>query len=125
MRQIEKLIQRVPVVKQIYQGMRDMIDSIQQFSMPAQAGQFRHVVLVPISGSQSYAIGFLTGIFQDDQKRSLANVFVPTPPNPFNGLLYIVPEKDIVYADYLSIEQATKMIISLGMITPKISFANK
>ena len=125
MRQVERLIQRVPVVKQIYQGVRDMIDSIQQFSNPEQGGQFRHVVLVPISGNQSYAIGFLTGFFHDDKGRSFGNVFVPTPPNPFNGLLYVVSEKEIVYAHYLSIEQATKMIISLGMITPKAALENK
>lgn len=71
-----------------------------------------------MSKDESYAIGYLTGRFLGSDDRWYANVFVPTPPNPFNGLLYIVPEEKIVKTPSITTEQATKMIISMGIMTP-------
>ena len=43
--------------------------------------------------------------------------FVPTTPNPTSGYIIIVPKKDIIELD-MEIDEALKMIISLGVVVP-------
>ena len=45
------------------------------------------------------------------------NVYVPTTPNPTSGFLLYVPVKDLKPLD-MSVEDAVKMVISVGMVTP-------
>ena len=42
---------------------------------------------------------------------------MPTTPNPTSGLIIIVPKKDITVLD-MDIDEALKMIISLGVVVP-------
>jgi uncharacterized membrane protein len=42
---------------------------------------------------------------------------VPTTPNPTSGLILIVPLKDVIELD-MDIDEALKMIISLGVVVP-------
>ena len=44
-------------------------------------------------------------------------VFVPTPPNPTSGLILMVPEQDVIELD-MNVEDALKMVISLGVVVP-------
>ena len=45
------------------------------------------------------------------------NVFVPATPNPSTGFLLFVPKSDVRLLD-MSTEEAAKLIISGGIITP-------
>jgi uncharacterized membrane protein len=123
---LDQLLTAVPIVKTIYTSLQQVVQAFQQFGDKSNPQKFSQVVLVPFSGSDSYSIGFLTGRFRDPAGQEYANVFVPTPPNPFNGLLVVAPIERLVKIDYLTVEQATKMIISLGLVTPKsITVATK
>jgi uncharacterized membrane protein len=42
---------------------------------------------------------------------------VPTTPNPTSGFIIIVPKKDVVVLD-MEVDEALKMIISLGVVVP-------
>jgi uncharacterized membrane protein len=44
-------------------------------------------------------------------------VFVPTTPNPTSGYLLIVPREDVIEID-MSLEEATKVVVSGGMVAP-------
>ena len=46
----------------------------------------------------------------------LVSVFVPMTPNPTTGFLRFVPRDEIVPLD-MSLEDATKLIISAGLVT--------
>ena len=46
----------------------------------------------------------------------LVSVFVPMTPNPTTGFLRFVPRGEIVPLD-MSLEDATKLIISAGLVT--------
>ena len=50
-------------------------------------------------------------------RRSLINCFVPTTPNPTSGFIIIVPKKDVTVLD-MEVDEALKMIISLGVVIP-------
>jgi uncharacterized membrane protein len=52
-------------------------------------------------------------------KQDMLYVFVPTTPNPTSGYFLIVPETDVVPLN-ISVEDGMKMIISSGMVAPKI-----
>ncbi len=43
--------------------------------------------------------------------------FVPTTPNPTSGFIIVVPRKDITVLD-MEVDEALKMIISLGVVVP-------
>ena len=43
--------------------------------------------------------------------------FVPTTPNPTSGLVIVVPRKDVRVLD-MEVDEALKMLISLGVVVP-------
>ena len=47
----------------------------------------------------------------------VVNVFLPTTPNPTSGYLLFLPRRELV-ALSMTVEQAIKMIISGGIVTP-------
>jgi uncharacterized membrane protein len=69
------------------------------------------------------ALGFVTGPtrgeIQDKADDELVNVFLPTTPNPTSGFLLFVPKRDLIPLD-MSIEEGMKMVISGGIVAPKI-----
>jgi len=50
----------------------------------------------------------------------MINVFIPTTPNPTSGFYILVSKDDLIVLD-MSVENAFKLIISGGIITPKSS----
>ena len=55
------------------------------------------------------------------QKKTGSNVvcvFVPTTPNPTSGFIIIVPKEDVIELD-MEIDEAFKMIVSLGVVVPE------
>jgi len=47
----------------------------------------------------------------------IVTVFLPTTPNPTSGFMLFVPRKDVNELD-MTVEEALKMIISLGVVVP-------
>jgi uncharacterized membrane protein len=69
----------------------------------------------------AWTIGFITGQttgeIQERTPDDVVNVYVPTTPNPTSGFLLYIPVKDVKPLD-MSVEDAVKMVISVGMVTP-------
>ncbi|BEP28294.1 DUF502 domain-containing protein [Helicovermis profundi] len=112
---LEVVINKIPVVKTIYSSIRD----IGKMFDKDKSSSFKKAVLVdyPLKGSK--CIGFITNdecIF--DGKLSKTAVFVPTTPNPTSGFLLYVDKKDITFID-LPVEDAIKMVVSLGVYSSK------
>ena len=68
-----------------------------------------------------WAIGFVTGqvdaTIQAVVDGPLLSVFVPTTPNPTTGWYAVVPEAETITLS-LSVEDAFKILISGGIVTP-------
>ena len=68
-----------------------------------------------------WTIAFVTGSTEGEIKDlsdfDPVNIYVPTTPNPTSGFLLFVPRKDLVALD-MSVEEAIKMVISGGLVTP-------
>ena len=68
-----------------------------------------------------WAIGFITGRTEGEVQNltveETVNIFLPTTPNPTSGFLLFLPREDVVPLT-MSVEEAIKMVISGGIVTP-------
>lgn len=113
----EKLLSRVPVVKSIYSSVKQVSDTL--FSDSGNA--FRKALLVQYPRQGSWTIAFLTGVPGGDVSNHLlgeyVSIYVPTTPNPTSGFFLMLPKADVIELD-MSVDQALKYIISMGVVAP-------
>jgi len=113
----EDLLNRIPVVRSIYSSVKQISDTL--FSSSGQA--FRKALLVQWPHQGMWTIAFLTGIPGGDVANQLQgdylSVYVPTTPNPTGGYFVMVARKDVIELD-MSVDEALKYIISMGVVPP-------
>ena len=109
----ESLLARVPLVRQLYAGIKQILES---FSKPSKAG-YMEVVLVEFPRVGMRAIGFVTNETTDESGKKLFHIFVPTSPNPTSGFLQIV-EEDKITRTKMSVDDALKVVVSAGRMLP-------
>ncbi len=116
----ERLLARVPVARNIYSGVKQLVEAI--FTSSSQASRFNRVVLIEYPRRGVYALAFTTGpatgLLQQITEQKMINCFVPTTPNPTSGFYLLVPEEDLTQID-LSVEDAFKLVMSAGLVTPE------
>jgi len=115
----ERMVDRIPVVKGIYMLFKQVSDTV----FNRDRGAFRQVVLIEYPRKGIWAVAFVTGVssgeVQNVTAKKLVNIFVPTTPNPTSGFYILVPEEDIIPLT-MTVEEAFKLVISGGMVTPPI-----
>ena len=113
----EALLHRIPVVRSIYQSVKQISDTV--FSPSGQA--FRQAALVQYPRQGSWTIGFLTGApggeIAEHLGDGMVSLYVPTTPNPTSGFFLMVPKADVIELD-MSVEDALKYLISMGVVAP-------
>lgn len=120
----EALLARVPVVKSIYASVKQVSDTL--FSDSGNA--FRQAVLVQFPREGTWTIAFVTGKPGGDVANHLpgdfVSIYVPTTPNPTGGYFLMVPRADLIALD-MSVDEALKYIISMGVVAPPDKFKTK
>ncbi len=116
----ERLLSRVPVARSIYGGVKQLFEAI--LASSSSRASFNRVVLVEYPRRGIYGMAFVTGYVRGPLSkafpdRRLLNCFVPTTPNPTSGYYLLVPEDDVIELE-MSVEDAFKMIMSAGLVTP-------
>ena len=115
LRLIEYISTHIPVVKQVYALGKQMEDIF--LNAPDQK-IFKKAVLVNLPNAGQRAIAFVTGRIKDQNTgEDLLKVYVPMA-HPVIGFMFLVRETETADAG-LSVEDAFKMVVSLGIITPK------
>ena len=113
----ERLMERIPVVRSIYSAAKNFAEIV--FSDSSNA--FKNVLLVEYPRKGIYSLAFQTsselGEVQGRTGEEVVGCFVPTTPNPTSGFIIIVPQKDVTVLD-MDVDEALKMIISLGVVVP-------
>ncbi|MEI4487117.1 DUF502 domain-containing protein [Frigidibacter sp. MR17.14] len=118
-RQAEALVDRMPIVRSVYSGIKQIAETI----FAQNETSFDKACLVEYPRTGVWALGFVSTVAKGEiAARSapgdpLISVFVPTTPNPTSGFLLYVPESQVSYLD-MSIEDAAKLIISAGLVYP-------
>ena len=113
----EKVLARIPVVNSIYNGVKQVSDTL--FSPTGQA--FRKALLVQWPSPGMWTIAFLTGTPGGDIVNHLQgdylSIYVPTTPNPTGGYFVMVPKSAVIELD-MTIDEALKYVISMGVVAP-------
>jgi len=115
----EKLFEKVPVINKVYVFIKTISNSL----MYGKKTPFREPVKIEFF-SGTYTIGFITGEFRTGTKEGFISVFVPTVPNISTGFYLMVPEDKIERLD-LSVTDALKTVISMGMFEPEKNGSGK
>ncbi|MDH3305174.1 MAG: DUF502 domain-containing protein [Gammaproteobacteria bacterium] len=113
----ESLMHRIPVVRSIYSAAKHFAEVV--FSDSGQS--FKNVLLIEYPRKGLYSLAFQTssnlGEVQGRTGEDVVCCFVPTTPNPTSGFIIVVPRKDITVLD-MTVDEALRMIISLGVVVP-------
>ena len=113
----ESLLDRIPIVRTIYGGAKNFAEIVFSDSNDS----FKQVLLIEYPRKGLYSLAFQTsselGEVQARTGEDVVCCFVPTTPNPTSGFVIMVPRKDIKVLD-MDVDEALKMIISLGVVVP-------
>ena len=113
----ESILGRIPIVRSIYGGVKQISDTL--FSPDGKA--FRRAVLVRYPHAGTWTVALVTGTPEHEVTDHLGHdqvsVFVPTTPNITAGFFLIVPRTDTIELQ-MSVDQALKYIISMGVAEP-------
>jgi len=117
----EDILDRMPVVRGIYKALKQVFATV--FSQSGTS--FRKVGLVEfpqgawsvvfISAEPSPAIeSYLPAAAAE----AWVSVFMPCAPNPTTGFFFLLPRSKVIDLP-ISVEEATKLVISAGLIQPE------
>ncbi|MDR2128299.1 MAG: DUF502 domain-containing protein [Burkholderiaceae bacterium] len=117
LRQWSKVVNHIPVVRNIYSSVKQVSDTL--FSGSSQA--FSKAVLVQYPRQGAWTIAFLTGKPGGEVAGHLAgehlSLYVPTTPNPTSGFFIMVPRADVIELR-MGVDAALKYVISMGVVAP-------
>ncbi|MDD2892520.1 MAG: DUF502 domain-containing protein [Halothiobacillaceae bacterium] len=118
----EGMLDRIPFVRSIYSAIKQLLETF----LSSDSRSFRKVVLVEYPSKGLWTLAFLAGdpVGEIQQKTAseMLTIYVPTAPNPTSGYVIFVAKDETVELD-MSVEDAMRMIVSLGMVVPSASKA--
>jgi uncharacterized membrane protein len=114
----EAVLGRIPFVKSIYSSVKQVSDTL----LSSKGNAFRKALLVEFPREGSWTIAFLTGTPAASVAPHLpgehVSVYVPTTPNPTGGYFLMLPRAQVRELD-MSVDEALKYIISMGVVAPR------
>lgn len=120
----EALLDKIPLVRTIYNAAKQMSHAI--FSTNGHA--FRKVLMFEYPRKGVWSIGFQTGEATSEITKhigsEMVSIYIPTTPNPTSGFIILVPKDEVVELS-MSIDDALKFIISLGVMQPQVGGKSK
>ena len=115
----ESLVERTPVVRSIYSGIKQISETI--FAQSDRS--FEKACLIQYPRPGVWAIGFVSTAAKgeiaqkSDPSGEVLSIFVPTTPNPTSGFLLFLPARDVIELD-MTVEDTAKLVISAGLVYP-------
>ena len=116
----DHLLSRIPLVKSIYTSSKQIINVFSQ----GGRNSFRKAVYVEFPLEGCFSIAFITNSVTSASGKHYHTVFIPTSPNPTSGYVLLL-EESRVYPAAFGVEEAMKIIMSGGMVTPEVIRAAK
>jgi uncharacterized membrane protein len=114
----ESLVARVPVMRSIYNAVKQIAETV----FAQSDTSFDKACLIEYPRKGIWAIGFISTstkgeVLTKANTGPMISVFVPTTPNPTSGFLLLFPTKDVIELD-MTVEDAAKFVISAGLVYP-------
>lgn len=117
-KRIEGLITQLPVFKQVYPSVKQIVDFLFGDEQPIK---FNRVVAVQYPRKGIWSVGFLTGgslaAIQTLTGDEAVTVFIPSSPTPFTGYTITVPRTDVLDLA-LTVDEALRFAVSGGVLVP-------
>jgi uncharacterized membrane protein len=115
----EGLVERMPIVRSLYGGIKQISETI----FAQSETKFDKACLVEYPRKGIWAIAFISTSAKGEistripVEEQVLSVFLPTTPNPTSGFLLFVPRHSVIELD-MSVEDAAKLVISAGLVYP-------
>ncbi len=115
----ERLVDRMPVVRSIYNGLKQIVET----ALSQSSSSFEQACLVEYPRRGLWAVAFVATPTRGRVLDALPgdhdylSVFLPTTPNPTSGFLLFVRKEDVILLD-MDVETAAKLVISAGLVSP-------
>jgi uncharacterized membrane protein len=121
----DRIVSRIPVVRGIYSSVKQVSDTL--FSESGNA--FRTAVLVQWPRPDVWTVAFVTGTPGGDVTTYLRgeeylSVYVPTTPNPTGGYFVMLRKSDCIELK-MSVDEALKYVVSMGVVVPGSTLTNR
>ena len=114
----ESILQRIPFVRSIYSAVKNFAEIV----LTDANQSFNKVLLIEYPRKGLYSLCFQTSTYLGEVQARTGEdvicVFVPTTPNPTSGLILMVPKSDVIELE-MDVEDALKMVVSLGVVVPR------
>ena len=115
----ERFLARIPLVRTVYAPVKQVMETL----LSAGSQSFRRVLLIEFPRKGIWRIAFQTGHMSPEMNKAvdceLITVFVPSTPNPTSGFVIFMPKDDVVELQ-MRVDEAMKLIMSLGVLAPSI-----
>ena len=114
----DRVLLAIPFLNKVYSTFRQLTDSF----FNRDISTFRRVVLVEYPSKGLFMLGFETnrnvpGV-EEVIGEDMVSIFIMSPPNPVTGMWLILPERDVVYLDHITVDEGFRMVMSLGISIP-------
>ena len=113
----EKILNKIPGFRNVYNVLKKVSDTV--FNTSTES--FRKAFLIQYPSKGIWVIAFQSGDYRGEAEsiigEEIMNLFVPTTPNPTSGFFVMMAKKDAFELD-MSVEEAFKLVISAGVVTP-------
>lgn len=120
----EMALDRMPIVRNVYRALKQFFESLVSATASGTQQGFQKVGLIEFPSKGLWSIVFVTGetkgeisMMQPGGEEELLTVFMPTGIVPPTGFICFVPRRDVTFLK-MSVEDAAKVIMSAGIVTP-------
>jgi len=114
----EGILNKIPGFRNIYNALKKISSTV----LNTSSDSFRKAFLIQYPSKGIWVIAFQSGDYKGEVKNIIGddviNLFVPTTPNPTSGFFVMMAKKD-AYELNMSVEEAFKLVISAGVVTPE------
>jgi len=112
---MDEWITRIPLLGFIYAAIKQFVDALRNLGGPRK---FKSVAYIDYPAPGHRLIGFVTGNYRDpDGGGDKTTVFIPTSPNPLTGFTLVVDDERVINS-HISLQEASKLILSAGLVAP-------
>ena len=115
-----RLLNQIPIVRSIYSSVKQISDTL----LATRGQSFRKVVMIEFPQRGQWTLGFVVGSpgakIAAATAENAITVYVPTAPNPTSGYVLVVRPDDVREVD-ITVDDALKFHISLGVVPPRVS----
>ena len=113
----ERALNKIPGFRNIYNVLKKVSTTV----LNTSSDSFRKAFLVQYPSKGIWVIAFQSGDYKGQAEaligKEILNLFVPTTPNPTSGFFIMVSKNDVLELN-MSVEEAFKLVISAGVVTP-------